>query len=57
MPCPFLLFKACAFLQIFFPKKFKGDEKQVLRTSVFLKKRIPLLINQFVSLIELKMYD
>ena len=59
----FLLFKASAFLQIFFLRKTKIEE--VLRTSVFLiskcltlktsdKKHIPLLIDLFISLIELE---
>ena len=60
IPCTFLLFKASAFLQIFFPRNLLF--RQVLRTSVFLNSKclktsnkrthIPLFINQFVSLIE-----
>ena len=60
IPCTFLLFKASAFLQIFFPRNLLF--RQVLRTSVFLNSKclktsnkrthIPLIINQFVSLIE-----
>ena len=63
IPCTFLLVKATAFLQIFFPKNLLFQ--QVLRTSVFLNSKclkssnkrtcIPLFINQFVSFIELKM--
>ena len=63
IPCTFLLFKASAFLRIFFPRNLHF--RQVLRTSVFLNRRclklskkrihIPLFINYFVSLIELKM--
>ena len=59
----FLLFKARAFPQIFFPRNLLF--RQILRTSVFLNskclktsnKRSPIFlsINQFVSLIELKM--
>ena len=75
IPCTFLLFKASAFLQTFFPRNLLF--RKVLRASVFLnskcltfllisllknnalqtsnkRKHIPLLINQFVSLIELK---
>ena len=63
IPCTFLLFKACAFLQNFFPSNLPF--RQVLRpaffsiVNVYLKtsnKRthIPLFINQFVSLVELK---
>ena len=58
--CIFLLFKASAFLQIFFPRNLLLQ--QVLRTSVFLNSKclkasnkrthIPLFISQFVSLIE-----
>ena len=63
MPSTFLLFKASAFHQIFFP----GNSlfRQVLRRSVYLNSKclktsnkrtyIPLFIIQFVSLIELKM--
>ena len=60
VPCTFLLFKASAFLQMFFPRNLLF--RQVLRTSVFLNSKclktsnkrthIPLFINQFVSLIE-----
>ena len=60
MLCTFLLFKARAFLQIFFPRNLLF--RQVSRTSVFVsskclktsnkKTHIPLIINQFVSLIE-----
>ena len=63
IPCTFLLFKVRAFLQIFFPINLLF--RKVLRTSVFLNSKslktsnkrthIPLSINQFVSLIELKM--
>ena len=63
MPCTFLLFKASAFLQIFFPRNLLF--RQVLRTSIFLnikylktsnkRTRISLFINQIVSLIELRM--
>ena len=63
MPCTFLLFKASAFLQIFLPRNLLF--RQVLRTPVFLNSKcvktsnkrthIHLFINQFVSLIELKM--
>ena len=55
--------KASAFLQIFVPRKLLF--RQVLKTSVFFnvkclkpsnkRTHIPLFINQFVSLIELKM--
>ena len=61
--CTFLLFKSNAFLQIFFPRNLLFQ--QVLKTSVFLNSKclktshkrthIPLFINQFASLIELKM--
>ena len=61
--CTFLFFKATAFLQIFFPRNLLF--RQVLRTSVFLNSKcletpnkrtnMPLCINQFVSLIELRM--
>ena len=60
IPCTFLLFKASAFLQIFFPRSLLF--RQVLRTSVFLSSKwlktsnkrtqIPLISNQFASLIE-----
>ena len=63
IPCTFLLFKTSAFLQIFFPRYLLF--RQVLRTSVFLssiclktsnkRTHIPLFINQFFSLIKLKM--
>ena len=64
IPCTFLLFKASAFLQIFFPRNLLF--RQALRTSVFLNSKclktsnkrahIPFfIINQFVPLIELKM--
>ena len=63
IPCIFLLFKASAFLQIFFPRNLLF--RQVLKTSVFFNSKylktsnnrthIPLFINQFVPLIELKM--
>ena len=76
IPSKFLLFKASAFLQIFFQRNLFF--RQVLRMSVFLNSKcliflpiyfftkehrlktsnkrphIPLLINQFVSLIKLK---
>ena len=62
MPCTFLLFKASAFLQVFFPRKLLF--RQVLRMAVFLNSKclktsnkithIPLFINKFVPLIELK---
>ena len=56
MPCTFLLFKASALPQIFFPRNLLF--RQVLRTPVFLnskclKTRTPLFINQFVPFIEL----
>ena len=60
--CTFLLFKASAFLQIFFPRNLLF--RQVLRKSVFLNSKclktsnktthILLFINQIVSLVELK---
>ena len=60
IPCDFLLLKATAFLQIFFPRSLLF--RQVLRTSVFLngkclktsnkRTHIPLFIDQFISLIE-----
>ena len=63
IPCTFLLFKASAVLQIFFPRNLLFQ--QVLRMSIFLiskclktsnkRTHIHLFINQFVSLIELKM--
>ena len=63
IPSTFLLFKASAFLQIFFPRNLLFQ--QVLRTSVFLNSKclktankrthIPLFINQIISLIEQKM--
>ena len=55
----FLLFKANAFLQIFFPRNLLFG--QVLRTSVFLNSKCLKTSNKithiplFVSLIELKM--
>ena len=62
IPGTFLLVRASAFLQIFFLRNFLFP--QVLRTSVFLnskslktlnkRRHMPLFINQFVSLIELK---
>ena len=61
--CKFLLIKASAYLQIFFPRNLLF--RQVLRTSVFLNSKclktsnkrtgIPLFINEFISLIELVM--
>ena len=60
MSYTYLLFKASAFLQIFFLRNLPF--RQVLRTPVFLNNKclktsnkrthIPLFINQFVSLIE-----
>ena len=60
MSYTYLLFKASAFLQIFFPRNL--PLRQVLRTTVVLNSKclktsnkrtdIPLFINQFVSLIE-----
>ena len=62
IPCTFLPFKVSAFLQKIFPRNLLF--RQVLRTSVFLNSKylktsnkrthIRLFINQFVSLIELK---
>ena len=59
MLCTFLLFKASAFLQIFFPRKFTFPTsfENVSFSQLKLsnkRTKIPLLINQFVSLIELK---
>ena len=63
IPCTFLPFKVSAFLQKIFPRNLLF--RQVLRTSVFLNSKylktsnkrthIRLFINQFASLIELKM--
>ena len=63
IPCTFLLFKASAFLQVFFPRNLLFQ--QVFTMSAFLNSKcleslnkrtqIPLFIIQFVSLIELKM--
>ena len=62
IPCTFLLFKATAFLQIFFPTNLHF--RQVLRTTVFLnskclktdkRTRIPSLVNQFLYIIEPKL--
>ena len=60
IPCTFLLFKASVFVQIFFPRNLLFW--QVFRLSAFLnskclktlnkRRRISLLINQFVCLIE-----
>ena len=57
IPCTFLLLKAGAFLQTFFPRKTKIE---VFRTSVFFNSKcltFPLLINLFISLIELQNID
>ena len=63
IPCTVLLLKASEFLKKNFPRHLLFG--QVLRTSVFLNSKclitsnkrthIPLFINQFVSLFELKM--
>ena len=50
IPCIFLLFKASAFLQIFFLRKSKFWERQIFS----IVKDIPLLINLFIFLIELE---
>ena len=64
IPCTFLPFKNSAFLQMLFLRNLLF--RQVLRTSLFLNSKclktsnkitqIPLFINKFVSLIELKMW-
>ena len=63
MHCTFLLFKASALLQMYFPRNLlfrkvsrKSDfvNSKCLKTSNK-KTHIPLLIKQFVSLIKLKM--
>ena len=56
--CTFSLFKASAFLQIFFPRNLPFRQTSVVLNSKRLKRsnkrtHIPLFINQFVSLIEL----
>ena len=63
IPCTFLLFKASAFLQVFFLRNLLF--RQVLRKSVFLNSKclkisnkrtyIPSFINQFIYFIELRM--
>ena len=54
--CTFLLFKASAFLRIFFPRNLLFRQTSVVLSSKRLKRsnkrtHIPLFINQFVSLI------